>query len=594
MRALPLLALLACGSDKAGPSLADTPPLYDGPFLYDTVGEDDRLLIDTLWIVTEQAEAEIAADEGQTPEEFLEWRIDDMNATLERSLVESSKVRSLGVHRLIDEDYERSGQGIGDTSVTISYALTWLGTYRETYGADKVMIVAGTEEGASGAALGGGDVSAHWVTFLPVEHEFGHQMGASHCNKGSAGALNYGYPSGGYTDDGEAISFSGVSGGTRMCGNSMAFYSNPDVRLTLEEIDDLIAAELLPDGDWESLVGEEGQVTMGHAEYANMAEHWRSVAPDAAEALPVTRYDGDAGAPSEVDDCIAIYADEGYGALQEAVCAGEMIDGLSDISSIQIGQGVHANLYSADSYGAGSTCGGQLMRLAYSSPSLAALSEHHEVTSLDDAVRSLIVYDPDDRDAHRYSESPYSFYGAGTFPSCGGDAGETLILMPDNRDWTATGAQYNTPVSVPFAVDFTVTSTHSGDDNPPADAMTFFFAKAADSYETTPPTRDQQGVAVDGTGYAVELNVWSNSVALRDSDWSVIGDTLSFDTFTDGQPVAVRVAVTADEVVVTWDGSELLREAVSIDTTHEHVGFSAATGAYTIEYQLEDIVYSAL
>ncbi len=106
MRVLPLLTLLACGSDKAEPSLTDSPPLYDGPFIYDTVGADDRLLIDTLWIVTEQAEAEIAADEGQTPEEFLEWRIDDMNDTLERSLVESSRVRSLGVHRLIERELD--------------------------------------------------------------------------------------------------------------------------------------------------------------------------------------------------------------------------------------------------------------------------------------------------------------------------------------------------------------------------------------------------------------------------------------------------------------------------------------------------------
>ncbi len=402
MRTLPLLALLACGSDKADKvTLEDTPPLYDGPFAYDTVGEDDRLLIDTLWIVTEQAEAEIAEDEGLTPEAFLEWRIDDMNATLERSLVESSKVRSLGVHRLIDEDYERSGQGVGDTSVTISYALTWLGTYRESYGADKVIIVAGTEEGASGAALGGGDVSAHWVTFLPIEHEFGHQMGGSHCNKGESGALNHGYPSGGYTDDGEALSSNTISGGTRMCGNSMAFYSNPDVRLTLEEIDDLIAEGLLPDGDWEERLEDDDRVAMGHAEYANMAEHWRSVESDAAEALPVTRFDGEAGAPYEFDDCVAVYADEGYGALREEVCAGEKLDGLSDISSIQLGAGVHANLYTAAGYGADSTCGGQLMRLAYSSPSLDALSEHHEVASLDDAVQSLVVYAPDDRAARR-------------------------------------------------------------------------------------------------------------------------------------------------------------------------------------------------
>jgi hypothetical protein len=191
------------------------------------------------------------------------------------------------------------------------------------------------------------------------------------------------------------------------------------------------------------------------------------------------------------------------------------------------------------------------------------------------------------------SESPYDFYGAGAAPSCG-VAGDVLTLMPDNRAWSATGAMYRSPVSVPFAVDFTVTSSHAGDENPPADAMTFFFAKAEGGYETAPVSRDQQGAPADGTGYAVELNVWTQSVALRDGDWEAIGDVLGFNTFTDGVPVAVRVEVHADEVVVLWDGEELLREAVDVDTSHEHVGFSAATGAYTIDYQIQDVAYESL
>ena len=341
MLTLPLL--LSCAAPSVPtPTPTPQPAQFDGPFEYDTVGADGRLLIDTLWIVSEQAVSEIADDAGQDPSAYLDWRLDAMNATLERSLVDTSQVRSVGVHVLQPEDFERTQQGMGDTSVTISYALSWLSTYRESYGADKVIIVAGTEEGASGAALGGGDVSAHWVTFLPIEHEFGHQMGGAHCNKGADGALQHGYPASGYTEDGFSVEGGPVSAGTRMCGNSIALYSNPDVRLTLDEIDALVAEGLMPAGDWAALVEDDGRVPMGDARYANMAEQWRSVEADAAGRIPVMKYDGAAGAPYDRPGCAALYTEAGYGGLKTEVCAGESAEDLSDISSVQLGQGVHA------------------------------------------------------------------------------------------------------------------------------------------------------------------------------------------------------------------------------------------------------------
>lgn len=594
MRFAALLLLTACTDDiikKGGGGEPDTPPLFDGPFAYDSADADGAWMIDTLWIVSEQAVDEIA-DLGETPASYLDWRIDDMNDTLARSLVDSSRVRSLGVHVLQEDDYDLTGVDIGDTSVNISNALNWLGTYRDVYGADKVMIVAGTDEGASGAALGGGDVSAHWVTFLPVEHEFGHQMGGSHCNKGEAGALNHGFPVSGYTDDGYAVEGGPVSAGTRMCGNSVALFSNPDVCLTLDEIEQMVDDGLAPDGDWASLVGDGGCIPMGDEQYANMAEQWRSVEQDAAERIPTTRYDGEAGEPYGEDGCVALFAEEGYGSLREVACDGDTLTDLEGISSIMVGPNAHVNLYSDSDFGAGSMCGGQVIRLGYSTPSLDAFAAHRGTPSLDGAVGAALVYAPTDRASHRYAESPYRFHGNSAAPTCPDDA---LLLMPDNRAWAATAAVYQQPVSVPFAVDFTVTSSHDdGGETPPADAMTFFFAKSADAYEDAPVSRDQLGVAADGTGYAVELNVWTRTVGLRDGDWAAVGDDLSFDTFTDGQPIAVRIEVHADEVVVYWDGSELFRADADIDTTHETVGFSSVTGAYTIEYLLEDIVYTGL
>ena len=586
--------LAACTPDRANdftepPPPLEQPPLFEGPFVYDHADSDGVWLLDTLWIVTEQAVEEMA-DLGQTPNEFLDWRIGAINETLERSLIDSSRLRSAGVHELVDDDYVRTGVYVGDTAVNISQALGWLGTYREVYGADKVAIVAGTQEGASGAALGGGDVSAYWVDFMPFEHEFGHQMGALHCNEGTEGELWFGYPAGGYTDEGVPVEDSPVAAGTRMCGNSIALFSNPDVRLTLEEVEAMVSAGLAPEGDWAQLVEDDGRIAMGDARYANMAAQWRTVEQAVAEKLPTTRYEGAADVPYDEPGCVALYTEEGYGGVAQVVCAPDTVQDLDDVSSVQVGAEAHVNLYTDGDFGAGSMCGGQVVRLASSSPSLEAFSAHHGVPSLDNAVASAVVYPPTDRDMHAYTESPYRFYGNGASPAC---LGEALRVMPDNRAWSATAAVYQTPVPVPFAVDVTVTSAHEGE-TPPADALTFFFAKAADSYEVAPITREQLGVAADGTGYAVELNVWTNTVSVRDGDWNVVGEALRFDTFTDGRAVPLRIEVHASEVVVFWDGEELHRAQVAIDDTHDTVGFTSATGLYTIEYQLEDIVYSAL
>ena len=585
------LVLMGCAGESA-PEVFE--PEFSGPFVYDNMNTDGHWMLDTLWILSEQAVSEIEVNKKSTPIDYLDWRIDAMNDTIERSLITTSRVRSLGIHVLQDADFERVQQWMGDTNVTISNALSWLGTYRDTYGADKVMIVAGTEEGASGAALGGGDVSAHWVDFLPVEHEFGHQMGAAHCNKGQPGELYFGQPTGGYTDDGFAVKNSPIGGGTRMCGNNIAYYSNPDVRLTLDEIDEMIAQELMPEGDWASLIEDDGRVPMGHPDYANFAAHWMTVDEDASNRLPVVRYDGAADEPNANDDCIALFTDEGYGGERTEVCAGEDMTGLEGISSVKVGRNVHANLYSDASFGSESMCGGQLQRLPWSSPSLAALTAHHEVASLDDRVRSVRVYEPMDRAEHAYSESPYTFHGHnGTYPRCGGDDGGTLTIMPDGRTWSATAATYDSPVPIPFVVDFRVKTTHDGK-NPPADAFTVFFGKAEDAFVTVPPTRDQQGVAVDGTGSAVEFNIWTNSVTVRDSNWEAVGEPLGFSAYTDGKYVPVSIEVRESSVAVMWDGKLLLEATGDFSSQFAGAGFTAGTGAYTMGIDLQDVTWTAL
>lgn len=590
------LGLLGCQDKESDlDDLLFGAPLFEGPFEYDST-YDGVHLIDILWIVSPQAVEEIEGL-GQSPAEYLDWRLDALNDTMSRSLIDSSVVRSVGIHELNDDDVQRTGLSIGQTDVNIDTALTWLSSYRDSYGADKVIIVAGTDEGASGVALGGGDVSAHWVSFLPIEHEFGHQMGGSHCNEGDPDTYNYGFPLSGYDADGfpngEGEGDAPDEGGTRMCGNSVALFSNPDLWLSLDELAAMVSEELAPDVNWSALANEDDMVRFGDPNYANMAQQWRDVEASSAARQPTARYLGEAGAPYAVDDCVGLFADEGYGDLIAELCEGESATELVDVSAIQLGADVHVNLYSDPAFGAESMCGGQLLRLGYSSPSLEAMSAHHGLSSFDDFLGSVSVYRPGDREAHFRNDGPYAFYGSGALPGCQGSSGDELVIMPDNHDWSATGAVYNSPVSIPFAVDFALRSSHSNSD-PLADGFTFFFAKSADSYEGTTPHKDQLGFIPDGTGYAFMVNTWSGMVGLRDGSWSGLGSDKSHDSDTQDAWVPMRIEVSEDGVVVLWDGEELYSASVDFDTTHETVGFSAGTGYYTVEYRLRDIVYSSL
>lgn len=585
MLSLFALGILGCTQEKPSPTL------YEGPFTYSSQ-YNDQWYIDTLWMVTEEAQTEIELL-GETPQEYLDWRIDEMNNTLTRSLVDSSIVRSLGVHIVNDHDIERTGVDIGTTDITISNALSWLGNYRDVYGADKVMIVAGTEEGASEAALGGGDVSAHWVTFLPVEHEFGHQMGANHCSEGVGGDLQYGYPASGYTEDGSPIENGPINAGTRMCGNSIALFSNPDVQLTVEEVEAMIEQGLAPQGDWASLANEEGRIVFGDAEYANMAQQWRDVEEVSAAKLASTLYEGEIGASYEQDDCIALYAQEGYGEFIEEICAGDNVINPLPFRSIQVGANVHTNLYTDSGFGTDSMCGGQLVRLAFSSPSLDALSTHHNTPSVSDNVGAISVYDPYDREAHAQLDGPYSFHGAGTMPTCEDQTEEHLVLMPDNRDWTATAAVYTSPVAIPFALELQLRTYHDNED-PPADGFVFFFGKDADAYTQQTPPREQQGFIPDGSGFGMMFNTWTFEVGLRDGNWSTLGTDIYHDSYTNGEWIPVRMEVREDGVIVYWNETELYRADVPISSQSNTVGFSAGTGYYTMDVRMKNIVFTAL
>jgi len=324
-----------------------------------------------------------------------------------------------------------------------------------------------------------------------------------------------------------------------------------------------------------------------------MAQQWRDVEATAASKISTTLYEGEASEPYPVDNCVGLYTLDGYGGRVQEVCAGEEIEDLEEVKSVQVGSGVHINLYTDASFGSDSMCGGQMKRLAYSSPSLEALSEHHSSSSLADRVASAVVYAPTDRVSHFRNEGPYRFYGASADPVCEGSRGNELVLMPDNLDWAATAAVYEEPLSPPFSVSFDLKTSHSSSD-PQADGFTFFFNKSPTAFEATSPDRAQQGVVKDGTGYAILFNTWTRRIGTRDGNWEVIGGDIGHPANTEAAWIPVRIDVQTDGVEVYWDDELVYSATHSWDSTHHGVGFTAGTGYYRAEYRLRDIEYGGL
>jgi hypothetical protein len=551
-----------------------------GPWEYSEQDEQGRWAIDALFLFTPQAVAEIEAM-GATPGSFIEGQLDDVNARLERSLVDSSRVRLIGYHLLLDEDFQRAGVGPGATLDNHANALAWLGDYRDTYGADKFLVVAGTTESGDGFNWGGGAGSSYYVTFLAIAHEFGHVLGGGHCTDGQAG-YNYGYPLAGY----DAAGFPnppGLTGGTTMCGNDVHFFSNPDLVFDLEDIEGFVAEGLMPDQDYATALGAGGMIQLGDPARANMAQTWRDNEEAAARERFAAKYPGDEDDFYDDDDCAGFYAQPGYGELLYELCDGEDLGNTGEmaaVSSVRLGRNVHASLYSDPSFGAGSSCGGLLTRLAYSSPSLEAYALHRGAASIDGVVRSASVYVPEDRLAHARFDGSFDFYSTGTLPFCADEKGETITLIRDLELFAGAAALLQGDQTPPYTIAFDYFTEHEGDDR--GDGITVLFGKNGIAYESQPPPRETLGFIADGSGSGISFNMYTGLVEGRDGNFAVVGTGVAQNTFTDGQWIPVRIEVDVGSVEVYWNGALIL--TVPIAAGAGRVGVGAGTGAYSAEF----------
>jgi hypothetical protein len=561
---------------------------------YNQQDAQGRYVIDTLMVLTPEAEQEILY-KGVSLEQYLGWRIDALNQTLLRSQITNSVVRLLGYHVLTNDDFARTGTYPNGPLANIGQTPRWLSTYREAYGADKVMLIGASSEPNNNAAYGGGDFSSYFVQFLPIEHEFGHMMGASHCNNGLANGLNYGFPVVGYTADGhvDGPSFAG----TRMCGNSIAFYSNPDIELSLAEIEQFVSQGLMPAGDYQALLDENGRLKMGDEIYANFAQVWRDNAEYAANRQVATKPILTENQYYPQDDCVGLYANADYSGFVAEICDGSKtgLNGV-DIQSVLLGKNVQVNLYSDSAFGEHDICGGELLQSAYSINDLAGLSQARGYGGFDTGVGSVLVYAQDDHVSHFRHSTQFEYATTGKFsPKClaNGDDSEVedahnLKLMADNIDWSGTAALFKPEVKIPFELSFKVRVGHQGP-RFNGEGFSFFFAKDNEVYQQQNIHWNDIGFIRDGLGYSIEFHDVLNKIYLLDGKGEKLSPMQHHGVFTFGQWAEINIEVSADSVVVLWDGIEVVNHSHQFDQTHTGIGFGSGTGYYTSDIALTDI-----
>ncbi len=558
-------------------------------YAYGETDEQGRWVIDTLFVLTDDAVAEIA-DMGMTPEAFTRFRIDALNETIERSQITTSRVRWAGVHVLSEADYQRVGQWPGGPLQDVGNALPWLSTYRRVYGADTLAMIGSAGLAENGVSVTNGEISAFGTVEIPLEHQMGYTMGGGGCHQMDSTGAGFGLPLTGYDANGNVVNPGAPEGGTRMCGNTVALYSNPDITLTVAQLEDLAAQGLAPGIDYAAILGPGGSMTMGHPQFANMAQTWRDHEQQVSARVTTTIYPNEEPIPYDKDDCVGFFEGEGYQCLVAEVCVGDMITGDAEISaarSLQVGRDVHVSLFAAPDFGEGTTFGGPRLRLANSVPSIAALAEHHEVDPIADGFASVAVYAADDRDTHTLGGGDFEYFGRSLQPFVHSDgAGERLQMLPDRTYFTSSVAIRKTPVELPFAVEFefssyTVEAEH-------ADGMVVMIGKNPNAYDAELPPSGSLGFIADGTGFGVRFSTWpTGTISVVDGSYADVGLPVDNElTYTDGAFVPVRIEVTSTNVVVFYDGVQQLDVPVATATPQATLELGVGNGAYTSGYDI--------
>ncbi|MBD8492768.1 zinc metalloprotease [Pseudomonas syringae] len=182
------------------------------------VESTENITIDAMVGFTESALAKIDVN----PEYFALGQLETANLSLRNSGIGHIQLRLAGIH-VYAEDIPVTTEGLSRWQALLT-------PLRSTYQHD-INIGFSTGGDAGGWAYAPGDTSVNLINTSAFKHELGHNVGGSHCNTDGSDNYKFGY------NAGNPIR-------TSLCGNSIFYYSNPDITYQGVKIGDARTANM--------------------------------------------------------------------------------------------------------------------------------------------------------------------------------------------------------------------------------------------------------------------------------------------------------------------------------------------------------------
>lgn len=177
-------------------------------------------VIDVLAGFTQAALDELQGD----PRSYALAQLETVNLSLRNSKIENVHLRLAGI-RVHNEDIPVTTDGLARWQQMLT-------PLRSRYMHD-LNVAYSVGGDAGGWAYVGGETSVNLMGALgALKHEVGHNVGGRHCNLDGADNYKFGFDTG---DD--AVR-------TNLCGNSIYYYSNPEVRVGQYQIGNAITADM--------------------------------------------------------------------------------------------------------------------------------------------------------------------------------------------------------------------------------------------------------------------------------------------------------------------------------------------------------------
>jgi hypothetical protein len=184
-------------------------------------------------------------------------------------------------------------------------------------------------------------------------------------------------------------------------------------------------------------------------------------------------------------------------------------------------------------------------------------------------------------------------------------ASTELELIPDDETSRGAAVLLAGPPEPPFRLTFEYTifdddgGNEPGDEWSSGDGIAVMLFKDPAWYEERwnhPPTASGRGFAPDGTGVGIHFEIYGpRQIVVRNGYGSWLAAPVPADpsVYPHGEWRSVAVDVSLAEIVVHYEGDEIVTIEGPHDATHLGLGFGAGTGSADGAHQIRNVVIEA-